>query len=174
MVEIAKKQEELAQNVEKAATVAKNQAVDLAKEVAENPPKKLPRFDGPKPRYTVNPAREAATLGRNKTLLPDDAAEVYRNAVPDDPVNARHWFGENADGQIYRFSNSNDRTIHFSGIDGVGDGIRNLSRYAKGCDRTPGGNWQHGKFALGTGTCEEWPHEKQCLSSQNYACAELT
>jgi len=71
-------------------------------------------------------------LGRNKTLLPDDAADVYRRAVPDDPVNARHWFGKNADGQIYRFSNSNDGTVHFSGIDGVGDGIRNLTPYAKG------------------------------------------
>ena len=42
----------------------------------------------------------------------------------------RAWFGKNADGQIIDSSMSNDGTAHFSGIDGVGDGIRNLTDYA--------------------------------------------
>ena len=94
--------------------------------------KKLPRFDGPKPRYHVNPQHvKGPTLVRGKTPLPADAEDVFRKAVPDDPVNPKNWFGKNADGQIYRFSGSNDGTAHFSGIDDVGDGVRNLTQYAR-------------------------------------------
>lgn len=78
-----------------------------------------------------NPAHASGTLRRGKTPLPADAEDVYRHAVPDDPVNPRNWYGRNADGQIYRFSGSNDGTAHFSGIDGVGDGIRNITKYAR-------------------------------------------
>jgi hypothetical protein len=92
---------------------------------------KLPRFDGQKPNYVVNPQHVAPNLAPGKTPLPDDAAEVYRTAIPDDPVNPRHWYGKNANGHIYRFSNSGDGTVHFSGIDSVGKGIRSITRYAK-------------------------------------------
>jgi RHS repeat-associated protein len=89
------------------------------------------RFDGPKPRYTINEAHVPGSRGFNpsKTPLPNDAELVYRNAVPDDAINPRNWFGKNANGQIYRFSGG-DGTVHFSGIDGVGDGIRNITKYA--------------------------------------------
>jgi hypothetical protein len=63
--------------------------------------------------------------------LPNDAEEVFRNAVPDDPISPRNWFGQNADGTVYRFSNGNDGTAHFSGMEGVGDGIPNITRYAR-------------------------------------------
>jgi hypothetical protein len=92
---------------------------------------KLPRFEGPKPSYSVNPAHVPGSLRRGKTPLPPDAEEVFRRAVPDDPINPRNWYGRNADGQIYRFSDSNDGTAHFSGIEGIGDGIRNITRYAR-------------------------------------------
>jgi hypothetical protein len=92
---------------------------------------KLPRWDGKKPSYSANPDHVPGTLRPGKTPLPDDAQEVFRNAVPDDPTNAKNWFGRNRDGKIYRFSNGNDGTVHFSGIDGVGDGIRNLTKYAR-------------------------------------------
>ena len=36
----------------------------------------------------------------------------------------------NSKGQIYRYSDSNDGTAHFSGIVGVGDGARNITPYA--------------------------------------------
>ena len=91
----------------------------------------LSRYNGPKPRYAVNPAHVPGTLRKGKTPLPADAERVFQRAVPDDPVNPRHWYGKNAEGQIYRFSNGNDGTAHFSGIDGVGDGIRNITRYAR-------------------------------------------
>lgn len=65
-----------------------------------------------------------------KTALPQDAEVVYRSAVPNSPVNPTAWFGKSADGQIYRYSPANDGTAHFSGIDGVGDGVRNLTQYA--------------------------------------------
>ena len=95
-------------------------------------PKRLPRFDGPKPRYHVNEAHRPGTrFVRGKTPLPDDAEDVFLRAVPDDPISPRNWYGKNADGQIYRFSGANDGTAHFSGIEGVGDGVRNITRYAR-------------------------------------------
>jgi hypothetical protein len=92
---------------------------------------KLPRFNGPKPKYAVNPAHAPGTLRRGKTPLPADAEAAYRRAVPDHETKARHWYGRGDDGTIYRFSNSNDGTVHFSGADGVGDGIRNITDYAR-------------------------------------------
>ena len=94
---------------------------------------KVPRYDGPKPKYHVNPAHKPGSRGFNpkKTPLPADAEDVFKNAVPDDPVSPRNWFGKNADGDVYRFSGGNDGTAHFSGSSGVGDGIRNLTNYAK-------------------------------------------
>jgi hypothetical protein len=65
-----------------------------------------------------------------KTSLPSDAEKVFEKSVPNDPKNPTAWFGKNADSQIYRYSLSNDGTAHFSGIDGVGDGVRNLTNYA--------------------------------------------
>lgn len=87
--------------------------------------------DGPKPKYPVNPAHAPGTLRRGKTPLPADAEAAYRRAVPDDPTDAKNWYGRGDDGTIYRFSSSNDGTVHFSGADGVGDGIRNITDYAR-------------------------------------------
>lgn len=70
-------------------------------------------------------------LRPGKTPLPSDAQEVFRNAVPNDPYNPTAWFGRNSQGQTYRFSLGKDGTAHFSGIDGVGDGVRNLTDYAR-------------------------------------------
>lgn len=97
-----------------------------------NPLGKLPRYEGPKPSSHVNPAHVPGQRGFNpaKTPLPGDAEDVFARAVPNDPTNPSAWFGKNADGQIYRYSLGNDGTAHFSGIDGVGDGIRNLTKYA--------------------------------------------
>lgn len=94
--------------------------------------KKLPRYEGPKPTYTVNPAHVPGQgLRPGKTPLPNDAEAVFRNAVPNDPTNPTAWFGRNSEGQIYRFSADRNGTAHFSGIDGVGDGTRNLTSYAR-------------------------------------------
>lgn len=51
-------------------------------------------------------------------------------------MNPTAWFGKNTDGQVYRYSLSNDGIAHFSGIIDVGDGVRNLTQYAK--DRLSG------------------------------------
>lgn len=89
------------------------------------------RYQGPKPKYHVNPQHVPGRgLKPGKTPLPKDAESVFKNAVPNDPKNPTAWFGKNADGQIYRFSAGNDRTAHFSGIHGVGDSTRNLTDYA--------------------------------------------
>lgn len=93
---------------------------------------KLPRFNGPKPTYLVNPAHVPGRgLRPGKTPLPPDAEAVFKNAVPNDPKNPTAWFGRNSNGQIYRFSSDRNGTAHFSGIDGVGDGTRNLTPYAR-------------------------------------------
>lgn len=98
---------------------------------------KLPRYNGQKPAYIVNDAHVPGRPGfrRDKTPLPDDAKEVYRRAVTDRAVGARHWYGKDASGRMYRFSNGNDGTVHFSGIEGVGDGIE-VPKYAR--DRLDG------------------------------------
>lgn len=93
---------------------------------------KLPRFNGAKPSYHINPAHVPGSRGFNprKTPLPNDSEAVFSNAVPNDPKSPTAWFGRNESGQIYRYSLGNDGTAHFSGIDGVGDGVRNLTKYA--------------------------------------------
>ena len=95
--------------------------------------KKSPRYDGQKPTYHINPAHVPGQRGFNskKTPIPNDAEKVFKSAVPNDPKNPTAWFGKNTKGQVYRFSSSNDGTAHFSGIDGVGSGVRNLTPYAK-------------------------------------------
>ncbi len=93
----------------------------------------LQRYQGSKPTYHINPAHVPGNRGFNpkKTPIPKDAEVVFKNAVPNDPKNPTAWFGKNNEGEIYRYSMSNDGTAHFSGIDSVGDGIRNLTPYAK-------------------------------------------
>jgi len=104
---------------------------DFASGTEKGAATKLPRFNGVKPSYTVNPAHVAGRgLKPGKTPLPADAEQAFGRAVPNDPTNPTAWFGKNADGQIYRFSPGNDGTAHFSGIQGVGDGTRNLTQYA--------------------------------------------
>ncbi|NJN12672.1 MAG: hypothetical protein HC815_33845 [Richelia sp. RM1_1_1] len=90
------------------------------------------RFDGPKPKYHVNPAHVLGPkFNPKKTLLPDDAEEVFKKAVPDSATEPRNWYGVNEDGVIYRFADANDGTAHFSGRSDIGDGIRNITDYAK-------------------------------------------
>lgn len=90
---------------------------------------KLARYDGPKPEYDVNDAHLPGG-NPNKTPQPEDAESVYQRAVPDAAENARNWYGKNADGVTYRYSNSGDGTVHFSGRSDVFPGIRNITRYA--------------------------------------------
>ena len=92
---------------------------------------KLARYDGPKPKYTVNEAHvPGPKFNPKKEVLPADAAEVYKKAVPDASEGAKHWYGKNSDGIIYRFMNSNDGTAHFSGSTAAKDGIRTITQYA--------------------------------------------
>ncbi len=92
----------------------------------------LPRYDGPKPTYHVNEAHvPGPKFNPKKEVLPRDAAEVYKTAVPDAAEGAKHWYGKNADGIIYRFMNANDGTAHFSGSSATKDGIRNITPYAR-------------------------------------------
>jgi hypothetical protein len=87
--------------------------------------------DGPKPKYSVNPAHAPGALRPGKTALPADADSAYKRAFSDDPTDARHWYGRGDDGTIYRFSESNDGKMHFSGADAVGDGIRSMTDYER-------------------------------------------
>jgi RHS repeat-associated protein len=94
----------------------------------------LPRFDGPKPTYEVNSAHvpgQGLRASNPKTPLPADAEAVFKKAVPDAPIDPKNWYGKNADGGVYRFSGAGGKA-HFSGINGVGSGTRNITGYAEG------------------------------------------
>ncbi len=73
------------------------------------------------PRYAPNPAHNPRAPLPDKTPEPPDAREVYlKKAVPRDGV----WYGMGGNGEIYRFSPTNDGTVHFSGMTGGKEGIR--------------------------------------------------
>jgi hypothetical protein len=92
----------------------------------------LPRYQGSKPTYHVNEAHVRGSIyNLKKEALPADAAAVYKTAVPDAAEGAKNWYGKNADGTIYRYSNANDGTAHFSGSSASKDGIRNITPYAR-------------------------------------------
>jgi len=68
-----------------------------------------------KPEYEVDQAHQPGKPGwrPNKTQLPSDAKEAYKNAVP--KGDGKTWFGWNANRtQIYRFS-GNQGKAHFNG-----------------------------------------------------------
>jgi hypothetical protein len=56
---------------------------------------------------------------KGKTVLPADAQQVYRRAIPDPEVTSatgkQVWYGRSADGQYYRYSGTNSE-VHFNGI----------------------------------------------------------
>jgi len=107
-------------------------ATEQAVSILVAPWPQLGRYQGPKPTYTENPAHvPGPTLRPGKTPLPADARAVFRNAVPNDANSPTAWFGRNSQGRIYRFSVDRNGSAHFSGIDGVGDGTRNLTTYAR-------------------------------------------
>lgn len=87
------------------------------------------RYDGPKPKYHVNP-KHIEPKDPKITPLPKDAEDVFRNAVPGDPINPKHWYGKNKEGAIYRFSDANNGTAHFSGRSDYGEGIP-IDKYVK-------------------------------------------
>lgn len=82
------------------------------------PPRWSPNRAGQgKPDYRANPAHDpnSPKFNPNKTPEPKDCQDVYGKAIPDDPYNPRHWWGRNANGDFYRYHNTNDGTVHYSG-----------------------------------------------------------
>jgi hypothetical protein len=83
-------------------------------------PTKAGAYHGPKPEYT-NPGHHDPTSpnfrggGDLTTTLPPDAEAVYQNAIPD--ANGRNWYGQNADGEIYRYApnGGNENGVHWNG-----------------------------------------------------------
>jgi hypothetical protein len=92
---------------------------------------KIRRYEGSKPKYVKgnHPDADSSYGDPNKTPIPADAELVFQKAVPNDPDNPTAWFGQNDQGEVYRFSGSNGEA-HFNGIAGVGDGTRNITTYA--------------------------------------------
>ena len=90
-----------------------------------NRPWKTGVYHGPKPAYE-NPGHHDPTSGRFRgdgertTVLPEDAEEVYRTAIPDQ--SGKTWYGRNAHGEYYRYSGSNGR-VHWNGRTESGRGI---------------------------------------------------
>ena len=110
--------------------------LDILVHNASPAPKKLPRYNGPKPRYSINPEHVPGSLKPGKTPLPSDAEGVFGSAVPDDPVSPKIWYGRNAQGDIYRFSLSGDGSSHFSGSASSERGLPAIPKYAR--DRLEG------------------------------------
>jgi len=89
------------------------------------------RYDGPKPKYHVNDAHvPGPKFNPDKTPLPNDAKDVFKKAVPSSPIDPKSWFGLNEEGAVYRYSDANDGTAHFSGRSDSGDGSKNITKYA--------------------------------------------
>lgn len=88
--------------------------------------------------YHVNPTHVPGQPGFNPKKIPltNDTEEVFKNIVPNDPNSPTTWLGKNQDEQVYQFSSSDDDATHFSGIDDVGEGVRNFIKYTK--DRLDG------------------------------------
>ncbi|MBP2655796.1 MAG: hypothetical protein H6Q73_3365 [Firmicutes bacterium] len=71
--------------------------------------------DRVKPEYKANPAHDpgSSLFNPRKTPEPTDAASVYQISVRADMGT---WYGQGADGQIYRYFSDNAGGAHFSGI----------------------------------------------------------
>jgi RHS repeat-associated protein len=69
-----------------------------------------------KPEYSTNPAhKKGPQFDPRKTPEPPDAANIY-NSGSTVRGDMGVWWGKNSQGQIYRFSSDNNRSVHFSGI----------------------------------------------------------
>jgi len=86
--------------------------------------------NGKRTEYVYDPLDRTTEIRCADNTQETYAEDVFKNAVPNDPTSPTAWFGRNSDGQIYRYSLGGDGTAHFSGIHGVGDGTRSITRYA--------------------------------------------
>lgn len=97
-------------------------------------------YHGKKPEYE-NPGHHDPSSpnfrgqGSKTTPLPDDADKVYRRAVPDKD-NPNAWFGENPDGEFYRYHNSNGKA-HWTGREKSDRGLR-VPPYIRGRFKSKG------------------------------------
>ena len=78
----------------------------------------------PKPRYRHNPAHSARAPLPGKTPEPADAERIYIHASISCADCGGFWYGIGGNTHIYRFSPTNDGTVHFSGMTGGPQGIR--------------------------------------------------
>ena len=88
---------------------------------------KFGRYHGPKPQYE-NPGHHDPSSGvfrgggTGKTsLLPCDAEELYKHAIPDSE--GKHWYALDERGVVHRFGNSNNGRAHWNGDTSQGRGI---------------------------------------------------
>jgi hypothetical protein len=75
-------------------------------------------YHGPKPKYE-NPGHHDPSSpnfrggGSRTSKLPDDAAEVYKHAIPS--PDGKTWWGRNAQGEIYRYQSHAEGKVHWNG-----------------------------------------------------------
>ena len=75
----------------------------------------------PRPPYRANPAHNPRAPLPRKTPEPADAVIVYQTrAIQSEDL----WYGLGTNREIYRFSPTNDGTVHFSGRTGGVEGLR--------------------------------------------------
>jgi hypothetical protein len=64
--------------------------------------------------------------GSKTTPLPDDAEEVYQNAIPSS--DGRSWYGRNSQGEIYRYQVDEGGFVHFNGSSSSPRGLKKIPK----------------------------------------------
>jgi RHS repeat-associated protein len=83
-------------------------------------------YHGPKPPY-ANPGHHDPTSGMFRggggrtSVLPGDAEQVYRSAIPD--ADGAVWYGRNSNGDTYVYRPTNDGTVHWAGSSSTERGV---------------------------------------------------
>ncbi len=95
--------------------------------------------------------------GSLTTPIPADAAQVYRNAVPDPSANGRTWWGRGENGDLYRFQSTPDgKHMHWNGATGKTGGDRAIAM-----DNVPG----YVRQRLGLGETTPSPADARALEA---------
>jgi|GEM_PF-3265749 len=68
-------------------------------------------YHGTKPKYT-NPGHHDQNRRPGKSMLPSDAEEVYKKAIP--TKDGKTWWGINSKGEYYRYQ-GNNQEVHWNG-----------------------------------------------------------
>jgi uncharacterized protein RhaS with RHS repeats len=124
-------------------------------------------YHGKKPGYE-NPGHHDTKGGKGKipfrgrgdatSIIPDNAAELYKHAIPDPNPNLRrngmpqNWYAMDDDGVVHRFSSDNTGKVHWNGSEKPGKGIEVPAHVQRRLDKGHGRARNRGKGSRGKGS----------------------